>query len=152
MSDRVRAYLEAHGLEDGIIEFEQSTKSAQEAADALGCELGQVVKSLVLVSGGKPVLALVAGDRRASASAIGGFLGGGRARFADEATVLATTGYAVGGVSPFDLPHGLPVLADASLARFDVVYPAAGTSSSMVRMRLAEMLELSGATVAEISE
>lgn len=148
---RVRAYLEARGLADGLVEFEQSTKSAQQAADAIGCELGQIVKSLVFVVGGRPVLALIAGDRRGDAAAIGDLLGGGKARFAEEDTVLSATGYAVGGVSPFDLPDALPVFADESLARFEVVYPAAGTSSSMVRVGLAQLLELSGAKVADIS-
>jgi prolyl-tRNA editing enzyme YbaK/EbsC (Cys-tRNA(Pro) deacylase) len=81
--ERVRTYLEAHGLADGLFEFEQSTKTAQEAADAMGCELGQIVKSLVFVVDGKPVVALVAGDRRGDTDAIAALLGGGKARFAD---------------------------------------------------------------------
>lgn len=148
---RVRAYLERHGLAEGIITFEQSTKTAQMAADAAGCELGQIVKSLVFVVEGRPVLALVAGDRRGDAEAIAQLVGGSEAHFADPDTVRATTGYAIGGVSPFDLPPELPVFADDSLARFEFVYPAAGTPSSMVRVGLAELLELSGASVARIS-
>ena len=148
----MRAYLQARGLADGLFEFEQSTKTAQQAADAMGCELGQIVKSLVFVVGDRPVVALVAGDRRGDAAAISALLGGGKARFADADTVRAATGYAIGGVSPFDLPLELPVLADASLARFEVVYPAAGTPASMVRMRLEELMELSGARVAEIAQ
>lgn len=150
--ERVRAYLEAHGLADGFFEFEQSTKTAQQAADAMGCELGQIVKSLVFVVGSQPLLALVAGDRRGDADAISALLGGGKVHFADAETVRAATGYAIGGVSPFDLPPVLPVLADESLARFEVVYPAAGTPASMVRMPLAELLELSGAQVAKIAQ
>jgi Cys-tRNA(Pro) deacylase len=149
--ERVRAYLEAHDLSGGLFEFEQSTKTAQQAADAMGCELGQIVKSLVFIVDGAPVVALVAGDRRGDADAIAALLGGKKARFADAETVRSATGYAIGGVSPFDLPAALPVFADDSLARFDVVYPAAGTPSSMVRMRLEQLLRLSGARVAGIS-
>lgn len=149
--ERVRAYLEAHGLAEGLHEFEQSTKTAQEAADAMGCELGQIVKSLVFVVGETPVVALVAGDRRGDSDAISALIGGGKVRFADADTVRASTGYAIGGVSPFDLPAELTVLADSSLSRFETVYPAAGTPSSMVRMQLAQLLELSGARVADIS-
>jgi len=149
--ERVRAYLEAHELADGLFEFEKSTKTAQEAADAMGCELGQIVKSLVFVVDGQPVVALVAGDRRGDTDAIASLLGGGTARFADAETVRSATGYAIGGVSPFDLPDGLPLFADSSLSRFETVYPAAGTPSSMVRVQLSELLELSGARVAEIS-
>ncbi len=149
---RVRAYLEAHGLAEEIVEFEHSTKTAQMAADAMGCELGQIVKSLVFVAGETPLIALVAGDRRGDGPAIAGLLGAANARFADADTVRGATGYAIGGVSPFDLPPGLTVLADDSLARFEIVYPAAGTPSSMVRIRLTELLEITGAQVARISQ
>lgn len=148
---RVRAYLESHDLASGIITFEQSTKTAQMAADAAGCELGQIVKSLVFVVDGRPAVALVAGDRRGDAEAIAALLGGSEAHFADAETVRSSTGYAIGGVSPFDLPADLPVLADDSLTRYEEVFPAAGTPSSMVRMPLERLLELSGATVARIS-
>lgn len=149
--ERVRTYLESHGLAEGLFEFTQSTKTAQEAADAMGCELGQIVKSLVFVVGEAPVVALVAGDRRGDPDAIGALLGGGTVRFADAETVRAATGYAIGGVSPFDLPADLPLLADSSLSRYDIVYPAAGTPTSMVRMHLAELLELSGARIADVA-
>jgi prolyl-tRNA editing enzyme YbaK/EbsC (Cys-tRNA(Pro) deacylase) len=149
--ERVRTYLQAHGLAEGLFEFEQSTKTAQQAADAMGCELGQIVKSLVFVVGETPMIALVAGDRRGDTDAISRLMGGGKVRFADADAVRAATGYAIGGVSPFDLPAELVILADASLSRFDTVYPAAGTPTSMVRMSLAQLLELSGARVAEIA-
>lgn len=149
--DRVRGFLQSHGLADGILEFDQSTKTAQMAADAAGCELGQIVKSLVFVVDGRPVLALVAGDRRGDTEAIAAAMEGPSASFADADTVRDATGYAIGGVSPFDLPLGLAVLIDDSLERFDVVYPAAGTPSSMVRLRRSELLELVHGRVARIS-
>jgi Cys-tRNA(Pro) deacylase len=149
--ERVRAFLEARGLHEGFVEFEQSTKTAQMAADAMGCELGQIVKSLVFVVDGAPVLALVAGDRRGDTPAIAALMGGRDARFADAETVRAATGYAIGGVSPFDLPDELPVFIDDSLERFEIVYPAGGTPSSMVRMTRAQLLELVGGRVARIS-
>lgn len=150
--ERVRSYLEVRGLADGLFEFEQSTKTAQQAADAVGCELGQIVKSLVFVVDGAPVVVLVAGDRRGDSAAIAALLGGRKARFADADTVRSATGYAIGGVSPFDLPAGLPVFADASLDRFEVVYPAAGTPTSMVRLDRGVLLELSGAQTKQISQ
>ena len=150
--ERVRAYLETHGLAEGLVEFEQSTKTAQMAADAMGCELGQIVKSLVFVVGDTPVLALVAGDRRGDADAIAAVMGGGKAQFADADTVRSATGFAIGGVSPFDLPEELEVLFDDSLLRFDVVYPAGGTPSSMVRMSRERLLQVTGARVARISQ
>jgi prolyl-tRNA editing enzyme YbaK/EbsC (Cys-tRNA(Pro) deacylase) len=150
-AERVRAYLTEHLLNDQIIEFETSTKTAQQAADAAGCELGQIVKSLVFVVGEKPVLVLVAGDRRGDTDAIAEVLGGSEAHFADAETVRAATGFAIGGVSPFALPEGLTVLIDDSLERFETVYPAAGTPTSMVKMRRTDLLDLSGGRVERVS-
>ncbi len=151
-AERVRSFLEIHGLAEEIVTFEKSTKTAQMAADAMGCELGQIVKSLVFRAGDSVVLALVAGDRRGDGDAIAEIAGAAEAHFADAETVRAATGYAIGGVSPFDLPPGLTVLADDSLGRFEVVYPAAGTPSAMVPIPLVRLLELSGARVARISQ
>lgn len=151
-ADRVRAFLEAHGLVDGLVVFEQSTKTAQMAADAMGCELGQIVKSLVFVIDGvRPVLALVAGDRRGDAEAIAREMGGQRAELADAETVRAATGYAIGGVCPFDLPHDLPVLVDESLLRYEVVFPAGGTPDSMVRMSRERLIGITGGRVSAIA-
>ena len=150
-AERVRAYLAEHLLNDQIIEFATSTKTAQQAADAAGCELGQIVKSLVFVVGDQPVLVLVAGDRRGDTDAIAAVFGGSDAHFADADTVRAATGFAIGGVSPFALPEGLPVLVDDSLERFETVYPAAGTPTSMVKMRRADLLDLAGGRVARVS-
>lgn len=151
-ADRVRAFLEAHGLADGLVVFEQSTKTAQMAADAMGCDLGQIVKSLVFVVDGiQPVVALVAGDRRGDGDAIAREMGGQRADLADAETVRAATGYAIGGVCPFDLPEDLPVLVDESLLRYEVVYPAGGTPDSMVRMSRERLIELTGGRVSAIA-
>lgn len=149
--ERVRAFLEAHALDEGLTEFEQSTKTAAQAAEAMGCELGQIVKSLVVVVDGVPVLALVAGDRRGDLDAIAAECGGSKARMADADTVRSATGYAIGGVSPFDLPAGLIILVDDSLMRYDTVFPAAGTPTSMVRVPRARLIEVAGGRMARIS-
>ncbi|MDH4140129.1 MAG: YbaK/EbsC family protein [Coriobacteriia bacterium] len=150
-AERVRASLADHGLADAIIRFEQSTKTAKDAADAMGCELGQIVKSLVFVVDDTPVLALVAGDRRGDSDAIAREVGGVKADLADADAVRAATGYAIGGVSPFDLPDDLAVLLDDSLLRYDIVYPAAGTPSSMVRMTLEDLCAMTLGRMARIS-
>jgi Cys-tRNA(Pro) deacylase len=149
--ERVRAYLDSHGLAEGLTEFDQPTKTAAQAAEAMGCDLGQIVKSLVVVVDGSPVLALVAGDRRGDLDAIAAEAGGEKARMADADAVRAATGYAIGGVSPFDRPEDLTVLIDDSLSRFETVFPAAGTPSSMVRIPLDTLLGLVGGRVARIS-
>ena len=78
-------------------------------------------------------------------------LGAAKVRIADAETVRAATGYAIGGVSPYDLPEGLTVLIDESLTRFDVVYTAAGTPSSMVRIERDALFAVAGGAVARIS-
>jgi prolyl-tRNA editing enzyme YbaK/EbsC (Cys-tRNA(Pro) deacylase) len=149
---RVRAHLEAHGLADGLIAFDdRSTKTCELAAAAVGCEVGQIVKSLVFTADDVPVLALVAGDRRGDTAAIGEIVGASAVRFADADTVRSATGYAIGGVSPYDLPEGLTVLVDDSLLRFETVYTAAGTPSSMVRIDRSVLFGLVGDRVARIS-
>ena len=150
-ADRVRAFLEERGLAEGLTHFEQSTKTAAEAAEVMGCELGQIVKSLLVVADGTAVLALVAGDRRADLKAIGDELGAKKVRMAHADLVREATGYAIGGVCPFDLPEELMVLVDESLTRFEVVFPAAGTPSSMVRMRFDDLERLVSGRVAHIS-
>lgn len=149
--ERVRSFLEAHGLHQHITEFTQPTKTAQQAADVMGCELGQIVKSLVFLVDDRPVVALVAGDRRGDAEAIAELMGGDSARMADAEAVRAATGYAIGGVSPFDLPPDLPIFADDSLMRFEIVYPAAGTPTSMVRMHLCDLLAISRARMKHVA-
>jgi prolyl-tRNA editing enzyme YbaK/EbsC (Cys-tRNA(Pro) deacylase) len=149
---RVRAFLEANSLAEGLIAFgDRSTKTCELAAAAVGCEVGQIVKSLVFTADGRPLLALVAGDRRGDTDAIADLVGAARVRIADAETVRAATGYAIGGVSPYDLPADLTVLIDDSLTRFDIVYTAAGTPSSMVRIDRDVLFDLAGGSVARIS-
>lgn len=150
--ERVRAFLEERGLADGILSFEdRSTKTCELAAEAVGCEVGQIVKSLVFVADARPVLALVAGDRRGDTEAIGRLLGASKVRFADADTVRAATGYAIGGVSPYDLPEDLIVLIDDSLGRFATLYTAAGTPASMVSIDRGVLFGLAGGRVARVS-
>ena len=150
---RVRSFLEVHGLAGGLVEFgERSTKTCALAAEAVGSEVGQIVKSLVFTADGTPVLALVAGDRRGDTAAIAELLGASSVRFADADTVRSATGYAIGGVSPYDLPPDLVVLVDDSLLRFDVLYTAAGTPSSMVRVDRVALFGLIGGRLARIAQ
>jgi Cys-tRNA(Pro) deacylase len=150
--ERVRGYLEERGLAEGLLAFDdRSTKTCDLAAEAVGCDVGQIVKSLVFVADDRPVLALVAGDRRGDTGAIGKLLSAKSVHFADAETVRVATGYAIGGVSPYDLPAELTVLIDESLERFSVVYTAAGTPASMVRIPRDVLFRLVDGQVARIS-
>ncbi|MRS12610.1 MAG: YbaK/EbsC family protein [Actinobacteria bacterium] len=150
-AERVRRYLEARSLADGIRHLGRATGTAQSAAEAVGCELGRIAKSVLFVADGEPVLAVLAGDRMGDADAIGMLTGAIEVRLADAGTVRAATGYEVGSVSPFDLPEGLAVLVDESLSRYDTVLPAAGTAASVVRIPLDRLVEITGGRVARIS-
>lgn len=150
-AERVRRYLEQHGLDGLIVEFDRSTKTAALAADAVGCEVGQIVKSLVFIADGEPVLALVAGDRRGDPEAIAASVGASRARMANAEEVRSATGYAIGGVSPFDLPESLMVLVDDSLSRFAHVFAAAGTPESVVPIEIGALLEMTNGRVGPIA-
>jgi Cys-tRNA(Pro) deacylase len=138
-------------LHEEIVHFDRSTKTAAMAAEAVGCELGQIVKSLVFVVDDTAVLVLVAGDRRGDTGAIAEAAGGAQARIAGADEVRTATGYAIGGVSPFDLPAALPVLLDESLRRFDVVYTAAGTPSSVVPIAVDALEEMTGGRTATVA-
>jgi prolyl-tRNA editing enzyme YbaK/EbsC (Cys-tRNA(Pro) deacylase) len=117
---RVAERLQAAGLDVVVREQDASTRTAEEAAAAAGCELGQIVKSLVFNDDRGPVLVLCAGDRRVDTVALGV-----RRATADE--VRQATGFAIGGVPPLGHDRPLRTLVDSSLRRFDTVWCAAGT-------------------------
>ncbi|MDX6511358.1 MAG: hypothetical protein QOE36_862 [Gaiellaceae bacterium] len=123
----VQERLSALGLDVEPRELDDSTRTAAEAAAAVGCDLAQIVKSLVFVDGaGDPIICLCAGDRRVDTAKLGE---GVRQANADE--VRAATGFAIGGVPPLGHDRPLRTVIDASLRRFDLVWCAAGTPRSV---------------------
>ena len=121
-AERLQERLHELGLDVEIRELADSTRTAQEAADAVGADVGQIVKSLVFVDAGGPLLCLCAGDRRVDTAKLGEDV---RQARGDE--VREATGFAIGGVPP--LGHEPPVrtVVDESLRRFDIVWCAGGT-------------------------
>jgi Cys-tRNA(Pro) deacylase len=149
----VRGALAAAGVDAEILRASESTHTAELAATAAHCDLGQIVKTLVVYVAGAAQLALVPGDRRLDDRLLAARYGVGRkqVKLADAEQVLALTGYPIGGVSPFGLPSPLPVLADASLQRFETVWIAAGTPSAICPIPLDTLTELLQADYAEIA-
>jgi Cys-tRNA(Pro) deacylase len=139
--ERVRVALRALGHDPQIIVSPGSTHTAELAAAAAGCELGQIIKTLVVYVAREPMFVLVAGDRRLDDRLLAARFDVGRkqVKLADAAQVLELTGYPVGGVSPFGIPEPLPALLDDSLTRFDTVWIAAGTADSIAPIRLADL-------------
>ncbi|HEY0389275.1 MAG TPA: YbaK/EbsC family protein [Gaiellales bacterium] len=126
----------AQGLVVEPVELADSTRTAEEAAATVGCELGQIVKSVVLLdAGGEAVLCLCAGDRRVDLDRIGEGVAMARGKEVKEAT-----GYAIGGVPPLGHDRPLRTVVDASLRRFESVWCAAGTPHAVCEVRLDELL------------
>ena len=111
----VRQFLTSHGLETQIHSFTESTENAYLAAEALGVELGQIVKSVVFVADGKPVLVLMSGDMNVDTKKLKNLLGVRKARIADAETVAAVTGYPVGAVPPVAHRQNISAYLDLKL-------------------------------------
>jgi Cys-tRNA(Pro) deacylase len=148
---RVQAALRESSVEIEIIELDASTRTAQQAAEAIGTELGSIVKSLVFLADGRPVVVLVAGDRRADPAKLKALLGARRVMIADADQVRQATGYAIGGVPPLGHKRSLPIWIDRSLSRFETVYAAAGGPRAIFPIAYSKLVALTGGHVADLT-
>ena len=139
------------GLDAGLAvkEFPAGTRTAVEAARAVGCEVGQIVKSLVFVAGGRPVVALVSGANRLDEKRLGAVAGEPVLK-ADAETARSATGYSIGGVPPFGHATEVPVFMDRDLLGYEVVWAAAGRPDSVFEIAPGRLREMSAATVADL--
>jgi prolyl-tRNA editing enzyme YbaK/EbsC (Cys-tRNA(Pro) deacylase) len=141
--------LSASGAGIAVKEFPEGTRTAVDAAQAVGCELGQIVKSLVFVAGGRPVVALVSGANRLDERRLAG-VAGEPVKKADAETARAATGFAIGGVPPFGHATQVPVFMDRDLLGYAQVWAAAGRPDSVFEISPERLRELSSATVADL--
>jgi prolyl-tRNA editing enzyme YbaK/EbsC (Cys-tRNA(Pro) deacylase) len=132
---KVQERLRERGLDVEVQVLPDSTRTAADAAKAAGCEIGQIVKSLVFVVDGASTMCLCAGDNRVDPPKLGNDV---RSANADE--VREATGFAIGGVPPLGHDRELPTVVDASLRRFDTVWCAAGTPHAVFETRLDGLL------------
>src|SRR5215213_9983268 len=146
---RVMDALQAAGLEAEIHELSASTRTAEEAAAAVGTTVPKIVKSLVFLADDAPILALVSGSNRLDTDRLGSALGRKIAR-ADATTVRAATGFAIGGVPPLGHATPLDVLIDRDLLQFDVVWAAAGTPHAVFPIAPADLVRATGGRVMEL--
>lgn len=150
---RVREALARFGAGERVIALGDAVRTAQQAADALGCEVGAIVKSLVFSSDGQAVMALVAGDRQCDLEALGRALALPAApRRADADLVRQATGFAIGGVAPLGHSEVLPIAVDESLARFPLLHAAAGHPNAVFPLTYAELLQWTGGTAAALGK
>jgi prolyl-tRNA editing enzyme YbaK/EbsC (Cys-tRNA(Pro) deacylase) len=143
--ERVAAFLRESGAESRIEEFPEGTPTAEDAAKAVGCELAQIVKSLVFDCDGRSILVLVPGDRRADRSKVAEAAGCSSARIAGAEQVRDATGYEPGAVAPFPLRQVETVFLDRSLLGHPLVWIGAGSERHMAALAPAELMRLSKA-------
>jgi len=134
------------------MELDASTRTAQQAADAIGTELGSIVKSLVFLADGRPIIVLVAGDRRADPARLKALLRARRVMIADADQVRQATGFAIGGVPPIGHRTALPIWIDRSLSRFETVYAAAGGPRAVFPIAFSKLVALTEGLVADLTE
>ena len=140
----VQDALSAKGLECKVVELSDSTRTAQDAANAIGCDVSQIVKSLIFKTKetNHPVLILVSGPNRVSEKAIEALLGEQITK-ADADFVRDITGFAIGGVSPIGHKQKIErIFIDEDLLKFDSIWAAAGTPNAVFNLRGADLLEM----------
>jgi len=150
--ERVQAALEAAGLDVNVVKLQDSARTAQLAADAVGTALGSIVKSLIFLADGEPVLVLVAGDRRADPAKLKALLGARRVMIADAERVRQETGFSIGGVAPVGHQRPLPTWIDESLGRFETVYAAAGHPRAVFPVAFEALVRITGGHVADVTK
>ena len=150
--DRFLREAEGLGLTVEVREFPQGTRTAEDAARAIGCEVGQIVKSLVFVAGHEPFLALTSGGNRADTSRLEALMGGLPVRRANADEAREATGYAIGGTPPFGHARALQVFVDRDLLGHELVWAAAGTPTAVFPIAPQDLVRASGALPADLKE
>lgn len=149
-AERVLEALRAAGVSAEVKEFSESTRTAEEAASAVGTTVGQIVKSLVFLAGENPILALVSGSNRADSAKLAA-AAGGKIRRADADTVRNVTGYAIGGVPPIGHATPLRTFLDRDLLHYATVWAAAGTPNAVFEITPTELKRITGAEVIHLA-
>jgi len=149
---KVEAALAARGVSFDISELDQSTRTAAEAASAVGCDVAQIAKSIVFrgAATGRPVLVIASGANRVDEAAVGSSLGEPLAK-ADADFVRRETGFVIGGVPPLGHDRPLVTFIDADLLAYDEIWAAAGTPFAVFRLDPRRLVELTGGTVGDIA-
>lgn len=151
-AQRVVDAATAAGLSISLVEYPDGTRTAVEAADAVGCDVGAIVKSLIFEVDGDLVLALTSGSNRVDTDALVQAAGGTTCGRANADQVREITGYAIGGVPPFGHATAVRSFFDPALLTYDGVWAAAGTPRHVFEIDPNELLAVTGATQADFTE
>jgi prolyl-tRNA editing enzyme YbaK/EbsC (Cys-tRNA(Pro) deacylase) len=149
LASRFELWLLDSGIGVSVKQFPSGTRTAVDAARAVGCDVGQIVKSLVFIAAGRPVVALVSGANRLDERRLGAAAGEPVEKAGAE-VARSATGYAIGGVPPFGHASNVPVFMDRDLLQHPVVWAAAGRPDSVFEIEPERLRELSQATVADL--
>jgi prolyl-tRNA editing enzyme YbaK/EbsC (Cys-tRNA(Pro) deacylase) len=147
---RVAGILREAGATGEPVQLEDSTRTAAQAAAALGCEVGAIASSLLFTADGEPLLILTSGAHRVDTAHVATQLGVAKVTMADADTVRAATGFAIGGVAPVGHPQQLRTLVDTMLADHPVVWAAAGHPHAVFPTSYDELLRLTGGTPTQV--
>lgn len=153
--DHVQNILDQFDLGLTVQHFDRSTFSSADAAAAIGCELGQIAKSLCLLVNGKPVLVVASGDQKVSDAKLARHFGVGRkkVKIADAETCVEVFGYAPGGVSPVGhRTPDLPIYIDETLSRWPEIHAAAGTDQDNFTLTFEQLKTITGGTVLDVAK
>jgi prolyl-tRNA editing enzyme YbaK/EbsC (Cys-tRNA(Pro) deacylase) len=143
---------EEYGVDVDVHEFDEGTKTAQDAADAIGCDVAQIASSIVVVVDDEPVVVVTSGANRVDLEKVAVYRDGSGARMAEADEVKEATGWSIGGVPPFCHATDVPVLLDETLLDHDEVWAAAGTPTAVWPIDPERLRELSGAEPAAVAE
>ena len=143
--------LSSHGVDLQVVEMPDSTRTAADAAAAIGCEVAQIAKSLIFrgKETGQPVLVVACGVNRVDEKKVAGLIGEAIGK-ADAEFVRTRTGFVIGGVPPVGHAEALTTLIDADLLAYDEIWAAAGTPNAVFRLRPAELVTITGGLVADV--
>lgn len=141
--DKVKKYFSQYGMDFRILEFDVSSATVDLAAAALNCEPGRIAKTLSFMVQDTPILIVSAGDVKIDNAKYKAFFGK-KAKMLTADQVMELVGHAVGGVCPFAIKDGVTVYLDASLKKYETVFPACGSSNSAIELTIEEMEKYSG--------
>ncbi len=150
---RTANLLREAGIDSGVVEFDQPTRTSAEAAAAIGCSVAEIAKSIVFrgKESGRAIVVVASGDNRVSEAKVADKLGEPLAR-ADGDFVRSATGYAIGGVAPLGYSQAVTVLLDEDLRGFETVWAAAGTPFAVFPIRPDQLRSLTGADWSDIKQ
>jgi prolyl-tRNA editing enzyme YbaK/EbsC (Cys-tRNA(Pro) deacylase) len=150
-AQRVQDVLASYEVAGEVVTLSSSARTAADAAAALGCDLGAIVKSLVFVADGAPVLILTSGSHQVDVTKVASLLGVQTVARADADTVRRVTGFPIGGVAPVGHAEPVGTLVDIALQRYDVVWAAAGTPHTVFPTTYDELLRITAGEPAEVA-